>query len=292
MMSDKFSRLLLELSWLTTNKRTSFESFCKQFSLDSEQAKLDLETLTYVGPGQFGGDLVDIQFDEHSISVVNSQGMDKPLNLNLAELSTIFLALQYMIDSNFEKNEAEQLRNTLLGLFEENTAQQKMTGNEIKQIIDEAIEKQKFIEIEYQDFFNKITKERRVFPLRIENQSGQIYLESIDLELNESRSFRFDRIIAVKTKDRIDVKASIEHLPKQGKVTLTFANWQLKILPKIEWKILTQNRDNVTVEIDYYDLDYVVEILLKLSSDFRIDCLEVEKEYIKKQLELFAKILK
>ena len=141
MMSDKFSRLLLELSWLTTNKRTSFESFCKQFSLDSEQAKLDLETLTYVGPGQFGGDLVDIQFDEHSISVVNSQGMDKPLNLNLAELSTIFLALQYMIDSNFDKNEAEQLRNTLLGLFEENTAQQKMTGNEIKQIIDEAIEK-------------------------------------------------------------------------------------------------------------------------------------------------------
>ena len=162
-------------------------------------------------------------------------------------------------------------------------SRRKRRENEIKQIIDEAIEKQKFIEIDYQDFFNKITKKRRVFPLRIENQSGQIYLESIDLELNESRSFRFDRIIAVKTKDRIDVKASIEHLPKQGKVTLTFANWQLKIPPKIEWKILTQNQDKVTVEIDYYDLDYVVEILLKLSSDFRIDCLEVEKKYIKKQ---------
>ena len=58
--SERLKRLLLELPWLSKNKSVSIEDFCRTFSVSRDQAVNDLTLLTFVGPSQFGGDLVDI----------------------------------------------------------------------------------------------------------------------------------------------------------------------------------------------------------------------------------------
>ena len=71
--SERLKRLLLELPWLSKNKSVSIEDFCKTFSVSRDQAVNDLTLLTFVGPSQFGGDLVDIQVSNNSITVVSAR---------------------------------------------------------------------------------------------------------------------------------------------------------------------------------------------------------------------------
>jgi proteasome accessory factor C len=92
--NDRLTRLLLELPWLIQNRNASIDSFSDQFDISRDEAIKDLSLLTYVGPGRFGGELVDIQYDDEFVSVIDSQGFDRPLKLNNIEAVLLLLGVK------------------------------------------------------------------------------------------------------------------------------------------------------------------------------------------------------
>ena len=98
--SERIPRLLLELPWLIANKNVSMKTFCSQFDLNLEQAVEDLALLTFVGPGKYGGELVDIQYDDESIRVINSQGLNRAISFSSSEAMVLMLGVKQIIDNS------------------------------------------------------------------------------------------------------------------------------------------------------------------------------------------------
>ena len=123
--NDRLSRLLLELPWLIQNKNTSIDNFCAQFDISRDEANKDLSLLTYVGPGKFGGELVDIQYDDENISVIDSQGFDRPLKLNNIEAVLLLLGVRNLSEMSKDKQEILDIDIKLSGLIGSDIANEK-----------------------------------------------------------------------------------------------------------------------------------------------------------------------
>ena len=98
--NDKIGRILLQLQWLIQNRNVSMETFCAEFDLTRDEAIKNLSLLTYVGPGKYGGELVDIQYGDDEIRVIDSQGFDRPLRLNNFEVILLLLGLKQLIEAS------------------------------------------------------------------------------------------------------------------------------------------------------------------------------------------------
>ena len=65
----RLARLLTLVPWLTAHSGVSKAAAAAHFGLTIEQLESDLELITFTGPGLYGGELVDIYFDDETITV-------------------------------------------------------------------------------------------------------------------------------------------------------------------------------------------------------------------------------
>lgn len=173
--SDKISRLLLELPWLIQNRNTSIDNFCAQFDISREEAIKDLSLLTYVGPGKFGGELVDIQYDDENISVIDSQGFDKPLKLNSIEAVLLLLGVRNLREISNDKQEFLDLDFKLSKLIETDVITEKQQEEYLvkRNRIKNAIQNRNQIVIQYVDSNLHVTSERSISPIEIANYESK-----------------------------------------------------------------------------------------------------------------------
>ena len=173
--NDRLSRLLLELPWLIQNKNTSIDNFCAQFDISRDEANKDLSLLTYVGPGRFGGELVDIQYDDENILVIDSQGFDRPLKLNNIEAVLLLLGVRNLSEMSKDRQEILDIDIKLSGLIGSDVANEKSKEDYLikKNRINEAIANRKQLIIHYVDSNLKLTSERSITPIEIKSSRFQ-----------------------------------------------------------------------------------------------------------------------
>lgn len=97
-MKSRTERLLILLPWLVRNPNKELEEVASIFDISVRQLLDDLALLTFVGPTQYGGDLVDIVYDEMGVSVVDHQGFNRPVSLSSDQLSLLALGLMAIAD--------------------------------------------------------------------------------------------------------------------------------------------------------------------------------------------------
>ena len=285
--NDRLSRLLLELPWLIQNKNTSIDIFCTQFSISRDEAIKDLSLLTYVGPGRFGGELVDIQYDDDNISVIDSQGFDRPLKLNNIEAVLLLLGVKNLGEMSKDRHELIDVETKLTKLIESDASNENRHKEySVKRdLVKEAISKGYQLRIHYVDSSFKLSTERLIAPVEITGLDAKEYLTAIDINSNQRKSFRIDRIVEVveipiefTQTEQPQIEAVVE------KIILRTKSWNASNI--IDMNIpFSISGDEMMIEMNLLDSDYLLEIILRLDRNIQITCSNETKDRLRKLLD-------
>lgn len=274
LLSERIPRLLLELPWLFQNRNVSLDTFCKEFSLTREQAIDDLTLLTYVGPGRFGGELVDIQFDEENISVIDSQGFNKSLKLNSFEALLLLLGVKFISEHSNNSSTLKIVENKLVDLIDNNhIAKIRVSNMNLnKQVVSESISGDNEVLINYINSNFGTSTQRRVKPLTIYSIEGNEYFDALTNENGSRKTFRFDRLVSVEAaSDKIITEKPLSEQRDKSRVKISSPAWNLSRI--LDLGLTTQIIDErLIIEMDIYDEDYLLDLIIRLGLDTQIEC--------------------
>ncbi len=273
-LGERIPRLLLELPWLFQNRNVSLDTFCKEFYLTREQAIDDLTLLTYVGPGRFGGELVDIQFDEENISVIDSQGFNKSLKLNSFEALLLLLGVKFISEHSNNSSTLKIVENKLVDLIDNNhIAKMRVSNMNLnKQVISGSISGDNEVLIDYINSNFGTSTQRRVKPLTLYSIEGNEYFDALTNENGSRKTFRFDRLVSVEAaSDKIITKKPLSEQRDISRVKISSPAWNLSRI--LDLGLTTQIIDErLIIEMDIYDEDYLLDLIIRLGLDTQIEC--------------------
>jgi proteasome accessory factor C len=294
MKEQRLSKLLLELPWLMQNRNVSLDEFCQQFDLTEDEAIKDLSLLTYVGPGKFGGELVDIQYDETSISVIDSQGFDRPLKLNNIEVSLLLLGIKNLRESLGDNTDIRSVEHKLNQVVKYDGQQVVKDNNYLltNACIQKAMSDKKKIYIEYIDSKLQATNKRSISPLGIITLNLKEYLKAIDHTDNKIKTFRIDRIISCELSiESLNTESVQNNSQNTEKVTIRTRPWFVGNITDLNLKYEVIG-DELYLEINVFDYGFLLDVLLRLDPDFLIECSQIVKAQLLNALKKRIDIVK
>lgn len=294
MKEQRLSKLLLELPWLIQNRNVSLDEFCQQFDLTEDEAIKDLSLLTYVGPGKFGGELVDIQYDETSISVIDSQGFDRPLKLNNIEVSLLLLGIKNLRESLGDNTDIRSVEHKLNQVVKYDGQQVVKDNNYLltNACIQKAMSDKKKIYIEYIDSKLQATNKRSISPLGIITLNLKEYLKAIDHTDNKIKTFRIDRIISCELSiESLNTESVQNNSQNTEKVTIRTRPWFVGNITDLNLKYEVIG-DELYLEINVFDYGFLLDVLLRLDPDFLIECSQIVKAQLLNALKKRIDIVK
>ena len=284
--NNRLTRLLLELPWLIQNRNASIDSFSDQFNISRDEAIKDLSLLTYVGPGRFGGELVDIQYDDEFVSVIDSQGFDRPLKFNNIEAVLLLLGVKNLSEISNDVSEIKNVEIKLSKLIESDIVS---GGNQEeyavrRRLIETAITNKKQIIIQYVDSQLRLSSERSISPIDIKTLESKEYLAAIDNHNMLNRSFRLDRIIKVEDTETDSLISNIaqENIVSE-KIALKTRSWNVSNIMDLNISYALTG-DEMIIELDLLDSDYLLEILLRLDATAEVECSKETRNRLTKTL--------
>lgn len=270
--NDKIGKILLQLQWLVQNRNVSMETFCTEFDLTRDDAIKNLSLLTYVGPGKYGGELVDIQYGDDEIRVIDSQGFDRPLRLNNFEVILLLLGLKQLIEASDDTKDLKAVEQRLLSLIieEDSNNDRDLHIANNRKLIEEAIKRGQKVNFDYTNANLSSSKDRVVSPLRIYTEQNIDYLDAFTNEEKYTKSFRLERIQNIRL---LDIPISMEKVKtKQSikkSIKITTKAWNhIRIFDLgVNYEI---KKDQMILNLDYYDEDFILDTILRLGPDVEI----------------------
>ena len=98
MIKNSLAKLVEILPWLAANPGASAAEVAKHFEVSKTDLLNLLQVATFTGPGQGGGELVDIDlYDEESLFVADAKGLDRPIKFDLNTGLEILSGLHYLV---------------------------------------------------------------------------------------------------------------------------------------------------------------------------------------------------
>ena len=284
--NERLSRLLLELPWLIQNRNTSIDTFSDQFDISRDEAIKDLSLLTYVGPGRFGGELVDIQYDDENVSVIDSQGFDRPLKFNNIEAVLLLLGVKNLSEFSNEITDIKNVEIKLSKLIESDIAsggaQEEYAIK--RDVIDKAIIHKKQLVIHYVDSNLRLSSERSISPIAIKTLESKEYLSALDNDSNQNRSFRLDRIVKIRLVDIDSLNSNAaQDNSSSEKIIIKSRSWNASNIDDLNIPYFI-NGDEMIIDVELHDTNYLLEILLRLDPTAEVDCSKQTREKLKMTL--------
>jgi proteasome accessory factor C len=253
---DRLARLLTLVPWLTAHSGVSKAAAAEHFGLTVAQLEADLQLISFTGPGLYGGELVDIYFDDETITVFDSQGLDRPLQLTSDEVSTLLIglrALQQLPDADVESIASALSKLTAASDTAVDVAFDVVTPNAVAVIAD-AIAARRDVDIDYVHPLRDDTTSRRITPLRLFSADGADYVEAWCHVAEANRTFRLDRVLRCTATGASvvvhDIAPTSTSLHKHARVRVALASRH--VLESTSARI-TAEHDVVEAEIDYAD---------------------------------------
>jgi proteasome accessory factor C len=211
-------RLLREIPYVLSHPGTTLEDMAQEFSLDTKQAKKDVELISLCGlPGGLPGDLMEVDFlalDEGVVYLANVQ-LRRPLALTMAEAMSLHLALATLRAAVDDQTRIhvdsirDKLGRELSPSFEITVAE---GAPDIRQAIHRAIHQAERIVLTYEGQARGVTTYPVVDPGVVITQDGALFLRGYCVKTRSAsdestvedhprsgwRNYRMDRITDVK----------------------------------------------------------------------------------------------
>lgn len=285
--SERIPRLLLELPWLRHNRNVSFDSFCAEFDLTFQEAVEDLSLLTYVGPGKFGGELVDIQYDDENITVIDSQGLNKPLRFNRFEATVMMLGVR-LIGEYSKEAPIISVEKKLTQLINDKNVSSENNNRYIENFeeIKKAIKDANSLRIDYVKSNYQTTTNRIIFPNRTYTINGIDYFDAINKSDGILKTYRVSRIVNISSMKEIREQRDVNiQLQSRNMATLRCKKWYVSRILDSNLEYIVSGED-VIINIEFFDDDYLLDLILRLGPETKVECEQSIKNRLRDLLDI------
>ena len=217
-MSDDLSLLVALLPWLVAHPGVSAAEAAAEFGIDTKHLLRLVEVLTLTGPGQFGGELIEISYGEadDAITVRDPQRFDRPLTLNGRQASALLAGVAFLreMPALADSNEAEQLMSKLQKALHPVAVVDVVTSEQERAtatLLKEAMQKSVCVDIVYVSGSASVGTKRRIEPQLLDVQGDRTFVRAWCHEAQDKRTFRVDRIASVElTEQPIQARLAAE----------------------------------------------------------------------------------
>ncbi|GLZ37296.1 YafY family protein [Actinokineospora sp. NBRC 105648] len=292
---ERLPRLLALVPYLIARPGILIDEAAADFGVSAKQLRKDLELLWMCGlPGYGPGDLIDISFDEETVTVTFDAGMRRPLRLTGAEATALLVALRALVDTPGVGN-ADAIRRAVAKI-EAAAGQAQPAGvavglgvreagrtAEVREVVQAALRAGRALRITYYTASKDEVSARTVDPMRVLIVDGRGYLEAWCRRAEAVRLFRLDRVDEVEVLDEpaapppyaepTDTSAGLfQAEPGQRSARLVLepdARWVSEYYPVEDVEELDGGR--LRVRMRYSDTSWVVRLLLGLGGDVRVE---------------------
>lgn len=254
----QLNRMSLLVPYLLSNPGTRVQELAEEFGTTPSQIRKDLLAVSFCGlPGQGMGDLVEVVYDGDRVSITESAGMERPLQLTAAEASSLIIALRSMAQRPGSIDHDTVLRT--LAKLEDATGARVLSAVAVESQdeptaagpLRAALTEDRAVRIGYWTASRDAVTSRVLDPVRLLRVDGVDYLEAWCRTAEGIRTFRLDRIgdIAVLEEPRQPHDTSGRD-PSEGVYTpsATDLDVTLEVTPAGRWVI------------EYYEVSEILEL--------------------------------
>ena len=202
---DRVSRALNLIPFILNNQGLSIQQLAQRFNSTPAQISKDLSLLHMCGlPGYTHLELLNIDFeDPENVAVNDPQVLDQPRSLTQVEALTLVLGLQLLSELSTQENERAAitaLKERISALLGEEistriTIADGVNESPLAKTISDAIAERRYLTVQYNSATSDTITTRRVLPLEITYLEGSGYIHAFQMDANELRTFRLDRIL-------------------------------------------------------------------------------------------------
>lgn len=276
----RVSRLLALVPWLLSHSGVTIAEAAAHFGVSVDQMEADLATATFCGPGQFGGELIDIDYFDGEIAVIDAQVLDIPLRLTADEATSLILGLRMLVDLP-GVGDPGTVASALAKLEQviEQTVPASVLVNAsddaVRASIDAALAQSGAVAIRYAAATGDEMTDRVVWPQRVVVVDGRASVVGFDERSGATRTFRLDRIV------------SATHAPGSARPDATSEQAgpdaptavRLHLAPAARWIAESQDvRDiqeaedgSLSVVLDIHDLRWLARLVLAEGGDIVVE---------------------
>lgn len=201
--ADRLSRLLALVPWLMQHDGVTIDVAADHFAVTTEQLEKDLWLLIVCGLPGYGPDqLVDIQFWDDGIHVIDPQVLDRPLRLTEAEASAMTIAVHLLaqVPGLHDRDALVSLMAKLedaLGASEALPVVLDTLDETTLATVQEALRTRSALRIRYAGLASDMVTERVVRPIELVSSTTPLTLLAYCESAEANRMFRVDRILSV-----------------------------------------------------------------------------------------------
>ena len=204
MIKNSLAKLVDILPWLAANPGASADEVSKHFDVSKTDLLNLLQVATFTGPGQGGGELVDIDlYDEESLFVADAKGLDRPIKFDLNTGLEILSGLHYLVQlpGVVDTTELEKFISKLQKAFGVSAipieVQNSASIDQIARDVANAINQGLAVEIKYAAGNTGKFTSRVIEPKKITVSENIRYVVAFCHAALSERTFRLDRIKSI-----------------------------------------------------------------------------------------------
>jgi len=261
--AERLPRLLALLPWLRRHPGVRVADAAAEFGISERQLRDDLQLLYWCGlPGLGATDLIDLEFEGDTVTVLDAQTLDRPLRLTGDEALALLVAVRALADvPGLDAGPDAPLARALAKLTDavggpESTVEVDLAaGGEDPQtvaVVRRAVDERRRLHLSYLVERRDEVTERDVDPATLHLRSGRLYLEAWDREREAPRLFRLDRVVAARL---LDAPAE----PPPGAVPLDLADGLFRPDPA-DTRVVLELGAAARWVADYHVCDEVTEL--------------------------------
>ena len=213
-ITGRINRILFILSYVSQNQGVSVEELAEKVSMRPRQLIKELEFISLIGKPPFKpDDYVDIYVENHQVFIEFDQKLNRPLRFTRAEGVALLMSLE-LLDSEVDPDRVSSLKEKIRNVISYSVDQSGALEDRILleqpshlvsnrfSLIREAIEIRRKLKIEYYSLTRNERATRTVRPYLLMKSFGNWYLTGYCEFRKDLRTFRFERILAVKPTSR------------------------------------------------------------------------------------------
>lgn len=288
--ASRLSRILNLVPYLLARPGIRLDTAAADLGISVAELRDDLTLLWMCGlPGYGPGDLIDIAFDDDTVTVTYDAGMTRPVRLSPDEALALVVALQMLADTP-GLSDRDAVRRTL-GKVAEAAGDAATSANQVSvaTTVDEAgvdvfsriVAKGNAVRLTYYSAGRDKTTERVVDPIRVVIADDHAYLHAWCRSAEDIRRFRLDRIdahsvldepatVPPHARDRTDAPGAVfatdaEQLPAVVLRVSRTARWIAEYYPCRDVRPEADGRWLVTLRAR--DLNWAKRLVLSLGTE-------------------------
>jgi proteasome accessory factor C len=276
---ERVGRVLDLIPYIQKFPGITTEDLAEEFNISQEQLLNDLNLLFVCGlPGKLTMDMIDLAFDDGRVSIIDSQGLDTPRRLTRSELVSLIAGLEMLLTSDFFNPAArirasrlkEKLSRGLHGSILVHSIPDR-EGLPHAELILTAIKDKKWLLFMYTSGVSDRISQRKVQPLNVIVEGEHTYLTAFDIDLNQIRHFRLDRMDSVKMVDS-ERSIVIQDQKSEQDVTLLVADQARSFIEENPQIVLASHRveDGHQVICRIQHTEWLIRRMLAYGGSIRI----------------------